>query len=232
MPQELLVGDYRSDSFVHVHFQLLAWLRRAQIHHVNSSFPVCDSDGSAPRGLSTFLVLATNSVETTVVIQRCHYLESSNTISWTIKMSKRRRAETLADDEGAISSSPSPAPATDASDMAPSPKYVHLENDINSVDRKPMYCSLPPHEKLSFPSIEEYEVHYHQNHVNRCNECGRNFPSDHFLQLHIAENHDPINEAKKERGDKIVRSSHTFRTFQWLTLSSMPVSSKAAISSA
>ena len=33
-------------------------------------------------------------------------------------------------------------------------------------------------------------------------ECRRNFPTDHFLSLHIAENHDPLNASKRDRGDK------------------------------
>jgi hypothetical protein len=69
-----------------------------------------------------------------------------------------------------------------------------------------MLCSLPPHRQaLAFPTYEAYEVHYAQAHVNRCLECGSNFPTAHYLALHIAENHDPLNEARKARGEKIVR---------------------------
>lgn len=68
-----------------------------------------------------------------------------------------------------------------------------------------MQCHLPPHPHgLSFPSYEAYEVHYQQNHVHRCTECHKNFPSDHYLNLHIAENHDPLNDARREKGDKTV----------------------------
>ncbi|KAK5005585.1 hypothetical protein LTR28_007531 [Elasticomyces elasticus] len=66
-----------------------------------------------------------------------------------------------------------------------------------------MRCSLPPHEPLDFGTYADYEVHYKQTHSNRCLECGNNFPTDHYLNLHIAENHDPLNEARRERGDKI-----------------------------
>lgn len=65
-----------------------------------------------------------------------------------------------------------------------------------------MKCLLPPHQPLSFSSYEDYDVHYQKNHVNRCSECHRNFPSDHYLGLHIAENHDPLNEARRARGEK------------------------------
>ena len=82
-------------------------------------------------------------------------------------------------------------------------KYVHT-TDENS--RTTMKCSLPPHaEILSFSSLGDFEVHYQQAHAYRCAECRQNFPSDHFLSLHIAENHDPLNAARKARGEKIVR---------------------------
>ena len=68
-----------------------------------------------------------------------------------------------------------------------------------------MHCALPPHrETLSFASYEDYEVHYQQAHVNRCAECSKNFPTGHFLNLHIEENHDALAAARKARGDKTV----------------------------
>lgn len=65
-----------------------------------------------------------------------------------------------------------------------------------------MKCLLPPHQPLSFSSYEDYDVHYQKTHVNRCSECHKNFPSDHYLGLHIAENHDSLNEARRARGEK------------------------------
>ncbi|KAJ5995025.1 hypothetical protein N7481_002002 [Penicillium waksmanii] len=66
-----------------------------------------------------------------------------------------------------------------------------------------MHCALPPHrETLSFASHEDYEVHYRQAHVNRCAECSRNFPTGHFLNLHIEENHDALAAARRARGEK------------------------------
>ncbi|KIV99732.1 hypothetical protein, variant [Verruconis gallopava] len=75
------------------------------------------------------------------------------------------------------------------------------ESGKSSGDR-PIRCSLPPHDEMEFDSYEAYETHFEQQHRYRCSECCRNFPSDHYLQLHIAENHDPITAVKRERGEK------------------------------
>ncbi|KAI9841729.1 MAG: hypothetical protein M1838_003432 [Thelocarpon superellum] len=91
-------------------------------------------------------------------------------------------------------------------DLPPSSKHTHLEEGTPppTEDASVMRCSLPPHpETLHFPSYEAYDIHYAQHHVNRCSECARNFPTNHFLELHIEENHDPLNEARQARGDKI-----------------------------
>lgn len=61
---------------------------------------------------------------------------------------------------------------------------------------------LPPHKPLTFPNYADYEKHYNQSHTNRCAECQKNFPSGHFLELHLSENHDPIIAAKRDRGEK------------------------------
>lgn len=84
-------------------------------------------------------------------------------------------------------------------------KYLHVAESV--IARKPMIqCSLAPHSgPLSFYNLEDYEVHYAKDHSNRCSECHKNFPSNHFLQLHLAENHDPIQDARKARGEKTVR---------------------------
>ncbi|KAF4634596.1 hypothetical protein G7Y89_g3497 [Cudoniella acicularis] len=66
-----------------------------------------------------------------------------------------------------------------------------------------MKCSLPPHgETLSFPSHEAFEIHYNKSHLNRCLECRRNFPTEHFLNLHIEENHDSLVVVRRERGEQ------------------------------
>jgi hypothetical protein len=64
-------------------------------------------------------------------------------------------------------------------------------------------CSLPPHRDiLDFTSIEDFEVHYAKDHSNRCTSCGKNFPTAHFLALHIDENHNTFREALQSRGEK------------------------------
>jgi hypothetical protein len=55
---------------------------------------------------------------------------------------------------------------------------------------------------MSFATFEEYEVHYNKTHVNRCIECRKNFPTPHFLNLHQEENHDPLVEVLRERGER------------------------------
>lgn len=66
-----------------------------------------------------------------------------------------------------------------------------------------MHCSLPPHrEPLEFASIEDFETHYAKDHSNRCVSCGKNFPTAHFLALHIDENHNTFREALQAKGEK------------------------------
>ena len=92
-----------------------------------------------------------------------------------------------------------------ANDSVHSSKIAHLDASSASIEKpEVMKCLLPPHQPLSFSSYEDYDVHYQKNHVNRCSECHKNFPSDHYLGLHIAENHDPLNEARRARGEKTV----------------------------
>ena len=86
-----------------------------------------------------------------------------------------------------------------------STKYMQVVDDAERV--KVMQCSLPPHEPISFSSYADYEVHYAQVHVNRCSECRKNFPTEHFLSLHIGENHDPLNDALRAKGEKTVCSA-------------------------
>ena len=65
-------------------------------------------------------------------------------------------------------------------------------------------CTLPPHQPMSFLTQSDFETHYHKNHANRCSACGKNFPTEHYMNLHIAENHDPINEVLKQNQGRIV----------------------------
>ena len=69
-----------------------------------------------------------------------------------------------------------------------------------------MKCSLPPHhDTISFSTFEEFEAHYAKEHAHRCSECRKNFPTEHFLGLHISENHDPLTEARRAKEEKTVR---------------------------
>ncbi|CAI7661676.1 unnamed protein product [Penicillium glandicola] len=110
-------------------------------------------------------------------------------------MSKRSRSRSSSlDQDSSISSN--------AVDTTPPPernKFIDSDNILAEV----MHCSLPPHrETLSFTSYDDYEVHYLQNHVNRCSGCSKNFPTGHLLNIHIEENHDPLAAARRARGDK------------------------------
>lgn len=74
-----------------------------------------------------------------------------------------------------------------------------------------MKCTLPPHkEPLTFKSYGEYESHYNKFHTNRCLECRKNFPSDHFLGLHIEECHDPLVVVKRDKGEHTVSSHFSY----------------------
>ncbi|KAL3426942.1 zinc finger protein [Phlyctema vagabunda] len=82
-------------------------------------------------------------------------------------------------------------------------KIAHLDISGEAPVASAMKCSLPPHRTpIAFSSFEEYEVHYSKMHTNRCLECRKNFPTDHFLNLHIQENHDALTEVLRERGER------------------------------
>jgi len=84
-------------------------------------------------------------------------------------------------------------------------KIVHLDLEGSEAPSPPavMICSLPPHRQtLSFSSYEDYEIHYNKTHVNRCLECRKNFPTEHFLNLHIEENHDALIEIRRDKGER------------------------------
>ncbi|KAI5368067.1 Putative Zinc finger protein [Septoria linicola] len=86
-------------------------------------------------------------------------------------------------------------------EVAHTPKYVELEHNEEQVTSS-FKCLLPPHKPMTFATYAHYETHYNTSHANRCKDCRKNFPSSHFLQLHLSENHDPIVAVKRERGDK------------------------------
>lgn len=109
--------------------------------------------------------------------------------------------------------SPPPSPETipGSSSACPSDTPLHTTKYVQTaidVDLEPpatpaMKCSLPPHpETLSFPTFSDFEIHYAKTHSNRCSSCYRNFPTEHFLSLHISENHDPLEDARRARDEK------------------------------
>ena len=111
-------------------------------------------------------------------------------------MAKRLRDEPVSHEtsDDAVNSTP---PSSDEHE-AHTPKYMTVEPEEVTI----MRCLLEPHRPLSFFSYAEYEAHYQQAHTNRCSECKKNFPTGHFLELHIAEDHDPIVASKRDAGEK------------------------------
>jgi hypothetical protein len=84
-------------------------------------------------------------------------------------------------------------------------KYKLVDNSTPAANTTStvMRCSLPPHkDAVEFQSHEDYEVHYLKEHTNRCSSCGRNFPTAHFLGLHIEENHNALRETLEAKGEK------------------------------
>ena len=120
-------------------------------------------------------------------------------------MAKRSREDSPVSDRATsadpLESSCSSPMSTDAA--AHTPKYKQVDDD-SSAPPPVIRCSLPPHEPASFSTYEDFDVHYAKVHANRCSECRKNFPTEHFLGLHIGENHDPLNEARRASGEKTV----------------------------
>lgn len=100
---------------------------------------------------------------------------------------------------------PSSAPDADGDIIPTNPHDTkHSRHAVTSAPA--ITCFLPPScAGTAFSSHELFESHYAQAHTNRCLECGKNFPSGRFLELHIAEHHDPLQELRRERGEKGVR---------------------------
>ncbi|KAL8855161.1 MAG: hypothetical protein Q9221_000067 [Calogaya cf. arnoldii] len=97
--------------------------------------------------------------------------------------------------------SPSPCPL----DGPRSTKFLQVSDEPARASIA-MKCSLAPHpETITFTTFNEFEVHYAQVHTNRCSECRKNFPTEHFLGLHISENHDPLVAARKAKEEKTYR---------------------------
>ncbi|PVH99656.1 hypothetical protein DM02DRAFT_614818 [Periconia macrospinosa] len=109
---------------------------------------------------------------------------------------KRSRRESVSSSENLSTPFASREPSVDT-------KIIHLDAHTAISDcQAVMICSLPPHPPLEFAAVDDYEVHYQQTHLHRCSECFSNFPDEHFLHLHISENHDPFRKAKADQGEK------------------------------
>lgn len=104
------------------------------------------------------------------------------------------------------SSNPSSDQSASTGNTSKPVKIIHLSSESGVAHHTTeMICSLPPHRQtVSFASYEEYEIHYNKSHVNRCHKCTKNFPTEHFLNLHIEETHDALVSVKKERGERTV----------------------------
>ena len=83
-------------------------------------------------------------------------------------------------------------------------KYSQTGSDApTSYSPTVMQCTLTPHkETIRFDSQEEYEIHYAEEHTNRCATCSKNFPTPRYLELHIEENHNALREVLAARGEK------------------------------
>ncbi|KIW26670.1 uncharacterized protein PV07_06485 [Cladophialophora immunda] len=103
-----------------------------------------------------------------------------------------------------LSSSSDTASSVAEESQSPRPAKLSAVATVDALPARPvMQCSLPPHrETLDFASIEDFEVHYAKDHSNRCTSCGKNFPTAHFLALHIDENHNAFREAMQAKGEK------------------------------
>lgn len=81
-------------------------------------------------------------------------------------------------------------------------------------------CSLPPtcsgHKETTFPSCAALEAHHASHHAHLCDECDKIFPDERFLNLHLAECHDPLVAVRAERGEKTVRISYDLHTVRRL----------------
>ncbi|KAI8086289.1 uncharacterized protein BX664DRAFT_335431 [Halteromyces radiatus] len=78
----------------------------------------------------------------------------------------------------------------------------------NVFNYRPIFCELPScihrhGEPIAFPSLSAYEAHYEAQHRNTCSICGLPFPGSHWLQLHLDECHNVLNQIRKDRGEKI-----------------------------
>ncbi|KAI8343094.1 hypothetical protein BC941DRAFT_508545 [Chlamydoabsidia padenii] len=79
-----------------------------------------------------------------------------------------------------------------------------------SFQSRPIFCELPSCIQrhggpVSFPTLVAYEAHYEAQHRNHCSICHLSFPGAHWLELHLDEQHNVLNQIRKDRGDKIYK---------------------------
>lgn len=130
-------------------------------------------------------------------ILRLAFFPSFFHLPHTHTMSKRARRDSEADEQPA-----SPVHQLLVHGAQPPRKFTNLDTSTSTNINTTITCALPPHAPIKFDTYNEYESHYHKSHDFRCLECAKNFPTDHFLSLHIAETHDPLSRIKRERGEK------------------------------
>ncbi|OAV98281.1 hypothetical protein PTTG_00328 [Puccinia triticina 1-1 BBBD Race 1] len=65
----------------------------------------------------------------------------------------------------------------------------------------PPTCNPPNHKPPRFENPSELESHHRTHHAFTCSStgCNRIFPSQHFLDLHLNEVHDPILQVQREK---------------------------------
>jgi len=74
-----------------------------------------------------------------------------------------------------------------------------LHEDHDSSDAEEFLCGEHGCQQ-TFRSVAAFQRHYQQWHRHTCIQCKKAFPTDHLLELHIEESHDPffeIQESKK-----------------------------------
>lgn len=142
------------------------------------------------------------------IVCRARYNQSNlPTATFAQAMPKRSREDSPSSST-ASSLSPTPDPPSPALIDAPIHRSKYIQTSDKPSPRAVMKCSLPPHhDTISFSTFDEFEIHYAKEHAHRCSECRKNFPTEHFLGLHISENHDPLTEARIAKGEKTVSLS-------------------------
>lgn len=146
-------------------------------------------------------------VERGLILNKTTNVNAPFPISQTQRMKRSREPEEATIAESPAASADDTASTTDEIARHRASKITEL--DESAIDDSPspiaMKCSLPGHkEPLTFKSYGEYETHYTKTHTNRCNECRKNFPTEHILVLHIEECHDSFAAVLRERGEHTV----------------------------